>query len=446
MSPRAPTSTPGLLAIVADDWSPIAGCYGHPQIHTPHIDALAAQGTVFRNAFCTTPSCAASRANLLTGLYSHTHGQYGHCHGPHGFRTHEHVESLPAVLRRAGVFSGLIGKHHVAPAHVYPFDASDESDPWRHAPLLEAAARFLRQAAGMPFFLQVASYYPHRVGAGFDPAIGGPEMLRDDVAYDPHTLKLPASLPDTPETRVDFADYCRFITRFDRLVGGVLAVLQESGRTEDTLVLVLTDHGMPFPGAKGSWTDAGHRCPLIARHPEQGRAAHCDALLSWSQFAPTCYDWFGAKAEHALPERSVLALLENPTAQGNGRVYFSHCFHEVTNYQPYRAVRTRRFKYVRDLAWQLPFEGVMPSDLFDSATWRSARGLGATHARSDALASLSRRGPEAFYDLDEDPCETNNRVGDPAYAEPLQALKARLRAFRERTGDPWLQWDHQTGA
>ncbi len=67
-----------VLLLIADDWSPIAGCYGSPVIRTPHVDALAARGTLFTNAFCTTPSCAASRANILTRHYSHTHGQYGH--------------------------------------------------------------------------------------------------------------------------------------------------------------------------------------------------------------------------------------------------------------------------------------------------------------------------------------------------------------------------------
>ena len=84
-----------VLLLIADDWSPIAGCYGNEVIKMPSVDALAARGTLFQHAFCTTPSCAASRANLLTGHYSHTHGQYGHSHGIHNFHTHLTMPSVP---------------------------------------------------------------------------------------------------------------------------------------------------------------------------------------------------------------------------------------------------------------------------------------------------------------------------------------------------------------
>ena len=84
-----------VLFIIADDWSPIAGCYGNNKIKTPRIDSLAEKGVVFDHAFCTSPSCAVSRASILTGQHSHTHGQYGHCHGIHGFRTSESMTSTP---------------------------------------------------------------------------------------------------------------------------------------------------------------------------------------------------------------------------------------------------------------------------------------------------------------------------------------------------------------
>ena len=103
-----------VLFLIADDWSRIARCYGNEVIHTPNIDALAEEAIVFDYAFCTSPSCAVSRACILTGQHSHTHGQYGHCHGIHGFRTHEFMQSIPKILKANGFATACIGKKHVA--------------------------------------------------------------------------------------------------------------------------------------------------------------------------------------------------------------------------------------------------------------------------------------------------------------------------------------------
>ena len=113
-----------MLFVIADDWSRLARCYGNEVIRTPHIDALAERGTVFDYAFCTSPSCAVSRACILTGQHSHTHGQYGHCHGIHGFRTHEWMQSTPAILRANGYATACIGKKHVGGAAARRGDAA----------------------------------------------------------------------------------------------------------------------------------------------------------------------------------------------------------------------------------------------------------------------------------------------------------------------------------
>ena len=120
-----------VLLLIADDWSPIAGCYGNSAIRTPNVDALASRGTVFTQAFCTTPSCAASRACVLTGHYSHTHGQYGHTHGIHNFHTHLSMPSIPRTLGSAGFATGIVGKLHVQPSEVYPWTYDGSSDRGR---------------------------------------------------------------------------------------------------------------------------------------------------------------------------------------------------------------------------------------------------------------------------------------------------------------------------
>src|SRR5260370_5414513 len=111
-----------VLLLVADDLGFELGCYGNDKIKTPNIDALAKNGVRFTHAFATVSSCSPSRASLYTGLYTHTSSQYGLAHAEHHFRTRETVQSLPAVLKPAGYRTAILGKTHVEPQSVYPFD------------------------------------------------------------------------------------------------------------------------------------------------------------------------------------------------------------------------------------------------------------------------------------------------------------------------------------
>jgi N-sulfoglucosamine sulfohydrolase len=433
-----------VLIIIADDWSPLARAYDWEQPYTPHIDRFASESMTFRRAFCTSPSCAASRANILTGLYSHTHGQYGHSHDIHGFRTHDHIRSLPAVLRDAGVRTGLIGKHHIAPMSVYPFDVSVQSKQWSETALADDALKFLSDCAGRPFFLQVASMYPHRTAGTFDTNIGDPHLTLNDTQIDPALIALHPTLPDLPEVRQDWAAYWRFIARFDRTVGNILNALECSGRAQDTLVLLMSDHGMPFPFSKGSAYDTGHHCPLIVRDPRNQTPRSTSAIVNWSNIFPTICDFLQVPIPKHLPERSFLPVIEGGDVNGFGRTFFSHTFHGVTNYQPYRAIRTERWKFVHHLAPELNAEAVMPSDLHASATWQAVKHhrLGAMGVRP--LTPLLRRAPESLFDIENDPWETTNLIENDKFKHVADELRKELSDFRMRTLDPWLQVDLQT--
>lgn len=112
-----------IIFIIADDESPTLGCYGDETAVTPAIDAVAADGTVFKNAFATTASCAASRSVVMSGLHNHRNGMYGHQHSYHKFSSYHNVVSLsmPRVLQNEGYRTGHIGKYHVAPEEVYHY-------------------------------------------------------------------------------------------------------------------------------------------------------------------------------------------------------------------------------------------------------------------------------------------------------------------------------------
>src|SRR5262249_12701860 len=143
------------------------------------------------------------------------------------------------------------------------------------------------------------------------------------------------------------ADYYESVTRLDHGVGMILRELEVSGRAGDTLVIYVSDNGIPFPGAKTTLHDAGIHLPLIVRAPERGRTgAKTDAMASWIDVTPTILDWTGVAgpSRYALPGRSLLPALNEP--RGWDEIYASHTFHEITMYYPMRAVRTRRHQYL----------------------------------------------------------------------------------------------------
>jgi len=118
-----------VLLLIADDHSPIAGCYGNPVVKTPNMDRLADAGTLFEHPFCTTPSCSASRSVVLTGLHNHRNGQFGHAHEPANLHTHRGHQSIPRILQSHGFATGVIGKLHVNQPEVYPWDFISPGGP-----------------------------------------------------------------------------------------------------------------------------------------------------------------------------------------------------------------------------------------------------------------------------------------------------------------------------
>ena len=426
-----------VMLLIADDWSPIAGCYGNAVIQMPNVDALAARGTRFEHAFCTSPSCAASRANVLTGHYSHTHGQYGHCHGIHNFHTHLNMPSIPKTLKAAGFATGIVGKEHVQPESVYPWDYKIGGNG-RHVQMLaERAADFLKQAGDRPFYLHIGFSDPHRDFGNKQTYPGVAE-----VRYAPEDVVAPDFLPDHPAVRQELAEYYQSVSRLDVGIGMAVQALEASGRAGDTLIVVMSDHGMPFPGAKASSFDSGHHCPLILVRPG-ARPVVSDALVNWCNIAPTVFDWCGVDAPEGLPERSLLPILDEAHPEGWDETFFSHTFHEVTNYYPYRVLRGRQYKYVRNLFPELTTP--LPSDLWASSTWQAVLNEGIQMLGKRRRDKFLHQDAEALFDVVADPMETANLIDDPSVKDVAEAMRQKVRTFRKETKDPWRLASHHAG-
>ncbi len=427
-----------VVLLIADDLGFQLGCYGNTIIRTPNIDGLAKKGVRFTSAFAAVSSCSPSRATLYTGLHTHTNGQYGLAHAEHNFHTFANVPSLPGLLKANGYRTGILGKIHVQPRSVYPFDvelvhglAGNRSV----AAMAEQARQFFRDNGDKPFALAVGFSDPHRAAKGFanDTKYRGVK----EIAYQPSDVTVPHFLSDKPEVRRELADYYQSISRLDQGVGLILEALKESRHAEDTLVIFVSDNGPPFPGAKTTLYDAGVHLPLIVSSPVQKRGGITNqAMVSWIDILPTILDWAGVQAPPGLIGRSVLPILDEENPKGWDTVYGSHQCHEVTMYYPMRMIRTRTHKYIRNLAHKLDYP--FASDIYDSLTWQGILKRGDKMMGDRRVESFLHRSMEELYDLEKDPHELKNVAADPAYAEVLKDLRERLKAWQAKTRDPWL--------
>jgi N-sulfoglucosamine sulfohydrolase len=474
-----------IVLFVTDDQSPIAGCYGSPVIETPHLDALAAEGVRFTRAYATTASCSASRSVILTGLQNHANGQYGHTHDFHKFETFPSCAavSLPNQLAASGYRTAHLGKLHLAPESVYPFQRHlstrgnmNASPDW-----VESCKELFAEPSEQPFFLCFWTQDPHR-GNGVqegsslelkpdrfgNPAAGQRYNDIPERIYAPAELPVPSFLPDSPECREELAQYYQSVTRTDLALGRLVQALKDAGQWERTVLIFTADHGMAFPGAKTTVYEAGLHVPFIVRHPSIGVGGVVnDAMISHADITPSLLDIAGAYdaakrgPKRILPVervphggnqgpkftqyhgRSWLPILGEAQAPGWDSVGASHTFHEIQMYYPMRSVRTRTHKLIWNVAHSLPFP--FATDLWAASTWQASFRMG-----NDALyggrtvGSYINRPAFELYDMSSDTAETRNLAADPEHAGLLEAMKERIKEFQRETQDPWIQkWKYE---
>jgi N-sulfoglucosamine sulfohydrolase len=424
-----------VVLLVADDLGMQVGCYGDAAARTPNIDALAKKGTRFTNGFASVSSCSSSRATILTGMPTHMCGQYGLAHADHNSHSFRKVKGLPALLAPAGYRSGVIAKLHVQPREVYPFDVEMPGNGRNPVQIAQQARKFITDGGDKPFFLLVGFTDPHRAARGFANDLKYPPGV-PAIQFDPKTLPLPYHLPDTPEVRAELAEYYQSVSRLDDGVGRIMKVLEETHRLDDTLVIFLSDNGIPFPGAKTTLYDAGVHLPLIIREPGQKEGVACQAMVSWTDIAPSILDWCGVKPPADLPGKSLLPILEQADPPGWNEVHGSHQYHEVTMYYPMRTLRTRQYRYILNLAH--PLEYPHAADLWGSDTWQGILKRGDKSLGKRSVEQFLHRPKEELYDLSSDPNELHNLANDPAREKILIELRDKVNAWQKRTSDPWL--------
>lgn len=414
-------------------------------IPAPNLMRLAREGTLFRQCHAAAPSCAPSRAALLTGQHPHCCGMLGLPSPQLGYRLNDYGRHLAAFLKRHGYETALAGAQHEAAApqaptrQVLPYDSflnytpteQQDFDPSLTAP---AAVQFLQREHGRPFFLSVGFLDPHRDNRD-DSRIfieSRPATEPDDIEERARYCQPWPHMPDNAITRREMANFKMGVAQLDADVGAVLEALDSPERRRDTLVLFTTDHGPGVCEMKCTLTDRGTGVVLIMRgpsNPEYGDAAVfnggrvIDSLVQQLDLFPTLCEVIAAEKPEWLQGRSLLPLLRGEAEEIHDAIFTEQTYHCSATPRPLRAVRTQRFKYIRSYKADQP------------------RGVD----RGPAQAFWERHGyrdlpvpDEMLFDLVFDPHESNNLAGSADHRSELAGMRSRLRAWMESTQDHLL--------
>lgn len=405
---------PNIVYIHSHDTGRYVQPYGHA-IPTPNIQKLAEEGVLFRNAFCANPTCSPSRAALLTGQWAHSCGMGGLAN--RGWSLPVPAQLIPHTLNQAGYVTALAGFQHVVQDIKQTGYQRILSDGSVRAGAEERARAFIAEKPDAPFFLDVGFGETHRRQKGFDPQPEGEQKT------DPRYVKPPAPFPDTPITRQDMAEYIDSARTLDKKMGVVFDALEENGLADNTLVICTTDHGLAFPRMKCHLTDHGIGVMLIMRGPGGFSGGQVvDGLVSQIDLFPTLCELAEIQAPAWLQGTSILPLVRGETDEVRDAIFAEVNYHCC--YEPQRAIRTDRWKYIHRCddvkRWAMPnCDDSISKTFMMEQGWRD-------------LPTETHR----LYDLVFDPAEENNLAGNPAYWDVLVEMRSRLEAWRVETDDP----------
>jgi N-sulfoglucosamine sulfohydrolase len=401
---------PNILYLHSHDTGRHVQPYG-AAVETPRLQRLAEEGIAFRRAFCAASTCSASRACLLTGQYAHTNGMMGLAH--RGWSLMDYRHHIVHTLHEAGYRTTLIGEQHISKEpEVIGYDEVVKIATTRATDVAPVTIDVLRSAPrDQPFFLSVGFFETHR------------EFFRPAEGEERYVLP-PPNIPDTPETRADMAALNASARSLDAGIGAILDELDALGLAEDTLVICTTDHGMAFPGAKTTLTDRGIGVFLILRGPGGFTGGQVsDALVSQIDLFPTVCELLEIPRPHWLQGVSMLPLTRGATAVRE-EVFAEGTYHAA--YEPQRAIRTGRWKYIRRFDDR---ETPVRPNTDDSP----GKELWMRHGWAERPVEMER-----LHDLLFDPAESLNVVGDPELGEVVAELSERLEEWMRDTGDPLL--------
>jgi arylsulfatase A-like enzyme len=438
---------PNILLLIADDWSwPHAGIYPESDdvVKTPAFDALAGEGVLFNNAFVAAPSCSPSRAAILTGQFPHRLEEAASLYGSFPSKFPVYTQ----LLEKAGYFVGMTGKGW-APGN---FEVSG----WEHNPAGKRYKNFesflTEVPENSPFCFWFGSTDPHRPYKKNSGTESGMDISK---------VKIPDYFPDDTLVRKDILDYYYEVERFDREVGKVLRILEQSGRLENTLIVMTGDNGWPFPRAKATLYDGGTRVPLaISWKAEVSGGKIINDFVSLMDLAPTFLEAAGLDLPGEMTGNSLVPALKGGKSKiARDKVFTERERHSITREggvgYPSRALRTEDFLYIRNLKpdrWPAGnVDNLFTDKAFSSVdvdNYEQDRPStvnfiidqqllkGKTEKYPYFKLVFDKRPAEELYDLKKDPWQINNVADKPEYSEMLKKFRKIMNDWMKGTNDP----------
>jgi len=430
---------PNILLFTADDLhAESLGAYGGmPTDLTPNLNAFAAEGLKFNRAHVNVAICAPCRAVIATGRYSHRSGAMGF------MPAREDVPDIVNTLQAGGYLAGILGKvGHSSPKKSmkwdYAFDQRELGNGRNPEIYYQRSKTFLALSKKQqkPFYFMVNSHDPHRPYCNPEKLTKGAAM--PSRTYKPSDVTVPGFLPDLPGVREELAHYLNSTRRLDDTFGRVMQALNESGMSENTLVIFISDNGIAVPFAKCNAWFHSSRTPCLVRWPKviTPNTNNDTDFVSVVDFFPTFLEASGVEGPKGLDGKSFLTLLKGQKQSGREQVYTQIDSKAGGDSVPMRAIQNGRYGYIYN-----PFS--------DQKHWYRNNNEGKTMAAMQAAAESDQaiaeriklfryRVPEEFYDLLNDPDCLNNLVDDREHASTIAAMQQKLIQQMKRTDDPML--------
>ncbi|MFQ3592723.1 MAG: sulfatase-like hydrolase/transferase [Gemmataceae bacterium] len=419
---------PNILWLTCEDISPNLGCYGDKDAKTPNLDAFAKTGTRYTNAFSVSGVCAPSRSALIMGMYPSTLGShFMRCKAP----LPAGVTTFTKYLREAGYYCTNNVKQDYNLA-VTPKDAWDESSNKAH---------WKNRPKDKPFFAVFNNTVTHesQIRASEEQHKKNTAMLTDEQRHDYKKVFLPPFHPNSVFARQDWARYHDLISAMDHWFGEKLKELDEAGLADDTIVFFFSDHGVGLPRGKRWLYDTGMRVPLIIRvgrryadYRPTKPGDETDRLVSFVDFGPTVLALAGVEIPETMQGQPFLGKVPPPEREA---VYGIRDRMDE-RIDTTRAVRDKRFKYIRNYQWFRPWAQPI-AYMEQMPTMKAYRSFAEKKAltREAALWMAPTKPYEELYDVQADPFELKNLADDPRFLRELQRLRALHHRWYRETRD-----------